>query len=81
MSANHDMIQNDTFGDITPAELADLKSHARPCSRCGLTATVDPEFHTQRYGHPAQFRDARGTWEWSTEKHEWLLKSREGSGD
>ena len=65
------MIQNDTYGEITRAELADLRLHAERCGRCGMLATVDPAFHTTRYGHEPQFRRSGRTWSWSQRRREW----------
>jgi hypothetical protein len=65
------MIRNDTYGEITRGELADLRLHARKCAHCGLLATVDPVFHATRYGHAPTMRDERGTWIWNSKDHQW----------
>ena len=68
------MIQNDTYGELTRAELADLRLHARKCDHCGMLATVDPAFHYTRYGHKPTMRDDRGTWIWNPRAHKWDLQ-------
>lgn len=69
-------ITNDTYGEISRSELADLRSHARPCATCGMLATVDPAFHTSRYGHaPKVRRDRTGaqtSLDWSPKQHDWI---------
>ena len=35
-------IQNDTYGEISQEELADLRRVAQRCTFCGMLATVDP---------------------------------------
>ena len=42
---------NDTYGEITREELNDLRAHAQKCITCGMLGTVDPLFHSARYGH------------------------------
>lgn len=64
-------IPNDTYGLITRAELTDLRVHAKKCGTCGALATVDPEFHTNRYAHSATFTDDRGIWTWNSERRDW----------
>lgn len=44
-------MRNDTYGEITPQELASLRSHALHCDTCGMLATAGPAFHSARYGH------------------------------
>jgi hypothetical protein len=70
------VIRNDTYGDITREELADLRLHARPCSTCGMLATVDPVFHASRYGHAPTVRPdrsgARTSFDWSLERLGWV---------
>lgn len=51
MAENQSTVQNDTYGEITREELADLRRVARKCTSCGMLATVDPAFHAARYGH------------------------------
>ena len=51
---------NDTWGDISPEELAKMRANAEPCVTCGMLATVNPVLHENRYGHaPAIARDGR----------------------
>jgi hypothetical protein len=50
---------NDTFGEITPDELDELRESASPCLKCGMIADVDPVFHENRYGH-APVREVGG---------------------
>ncbi len=50
--------RNDTFGELTGAEHAALRENARPCSDCGMLATVDPVLHESRYGHAPAYREA-----------------------
>ena len=51
------MIQNDTFGEITEAELQSLRARAQRCIICGMLATVDPAFHAARYAHAPAVRE------------------------
>lgn len=64
-------MQNDTYGEITRQDLADLRAHAKSCGSCGMLATVDPASHTSRYGHVPTFKDDRGTWTWNPGGHRW----------
>jgi hypothetical protein len=54
------MVRNDTHGDVTRAELAELRAGAHPCLRCGMLADVDPVLHEERYGHRPKYRDESG---------------------
>lgn len=56
----HRTVPNDTYGDLTAAELADLRAAAHPCLTCGMLADVDPELHLSRYGHRPKYRDDSG---------------------
>ena len=57
--------QNDTHGELSAGELAEMRKNARPCTRCGMTATIDPVFHEERNGHSPAYADDQGvTWEW-----------------
>lgn len=60
------MIQNDTYGEITREELADLRLHAQRCATCGMLATVDPAFHASRYRHDPIVRRGGLTFTWKT---------------
>jgi hypothetical protein len=53
-------VQNDTYGELTRAELAELRAGAHPCLRCGMAADVDPVLHESRYGHRPKYRDESG---------------------
>ena len=66
------MTANDTYGEITREELADLRAHAQRCVTCGMLATVDPAFHTARYGHPAKVTRGGVTFTWTPARHEWV---------
>jgi hypothetical protein len=48
-------IQNETWGIVTRDEHEAMRLNARPCSRCGMLATVDPIAHESRYGHAPEF--------------------------
>ena len=52
-----DTTWNDTYGEITRAQLAKMKANAKMCSRCGMLATVDPVQHATRYAHAPEYRD------------------------
>jgi hypothetical protein len=65
-------VRSDTYGEITRAELADLRAAARPCLRCGMLADVDPELHASRYGHAPVIRDGSGTLTWSSDAWSWV---------
>lgn len=69
-------MQNDTYGEITRAELADLRAHALKCTTCGMLATVDPAFHASRYGHAPVVERGGVTFTWSTSRHEWIQGSQ-----
>lgn len=64
------MARNDTYGEITSQELADLRAHAQKCTTCGLLATVDPAFHARRYGHAPVISRGGLTFTWSAGRHE-----------
>jgi len=67
------MITNDTYGDITREELADLRLHAQRCMVCGMLATVDPAFHAARYRHAPRINHGGGIiFQWNTRRHEWV---------
>lgn len=69
-------VQNDTFGEITREELAELRATAKKCTTCGMLATVDPVLHTNRYGHAAQFRDEDGqVWAWDSNTARWVAQA------
>jgi hypothetical protein len=66
-------MHNDTYGEISREELADLRSHAQRCMICGLLATVDPAFHASRYGHAPRVNHGGGIiFCWSRERHAWI---------
>lgn len=64
-------MRNDTYGEITTAELADLRAHAQRCRVCGMLATVDPAFHASRYGHAPVVSRGGVTFTWNTRLHRW----------
>ncbi len=67
-------MQNDTYGEITREELADLRRVAQKCATCGMLATVDPALHTSRYGHAPVVRRFGGqVFTWSPAQHRWLV--------
>jgi hypothetical protein len=67
------MSMNDTYGEITAAELADLRLHAQRCAKCGMLASVDPAFHTTRYGHAPEIRRPGGAcFQWNPQAHAWV---------
>jgi uncharacterized paraquat-inducible protein A len=67
---------NDTYGEISCEELADLRLHAQRCTECGMLATVDPVFHAARYAHAPRVNHGGGIiFRWDTRRHEW---TREG---
>ena len=70
-----EMLTNDTYGEITRAELADLRAHAERCSQCGMLASVDPALHTTRYGHAPRFRRAGRVWTWIPRLHAWRYRN------
>jgi hypothetical protein len=72
-------IQNDTYGEITREELADLRAHAQKCTVCGMLATVDPAFHASRYAHAPVVSRGGVTFTWSPSGHEWIQGSRRPS--
>ena len=53
------MPHNDTYGEISELELADLRTFAVTCRRCGMVATIDPVFHENRYGHAPAYYDVQ----------------------
>jgi len=70
------MIANNTYGEITAAELADLRLHALRCMTCGMLATVDPAFHASRYQHPPVVNHGGGiVFRWDTGRHEWIREA------
>lgn len=74
------MTQNDTYGEVTQAELADLRLHALRCDQCGMLATVDPVFHAARYGHAPTVHHPDGhgrgaAFRWDTARREWVQTS------
>jgi hypothetical protein len=70
------MPQNDTYGEITHAELADLRRFAQRCVTCGMLATVDPVFHASRYGHAPVIKRDGITFTWDGGRHGWLLNGK-----
>jgi hypothetical protein len=72
------MIQNDTYGEITREELADLRRVAQRCTHCGMLATVDPAFHAARYRHAPTVSRGGVTFTWSQRRHTWLTMPTEG---
>lgn len=73
-------IQNDTYGEISQTELADLRSHALRCATCGMLATVDPVFHAARYGHAPKVHhpDSQGrgaAFRWDVPSRQWVQTS------
>jgi ferredoxin-like protein FixX len=72
-------MQNDTYGEITREELADLRLHAQRCLECGMLATVDPAFHATRYAHAPRVRHGRGIiFQWDGKRHEWIQEANAG---
>jgi hypothetical protein len=71
------MAQNDTYGEITATELADLRLHALRCRTCGMLGTVDPAFHASRYGHaPKVDHGPNGAaFRWDVAGHRWVQTS------
>lgn len=63
--------QNDTFGELTPAEHARLREQALTCTECGQLATVDPVFHQDRYQHAPRIRTEGGTATWDGGSMTW----------
>jgi hypothetical protein len=70
------MTTNDTYGEITREELADLRRVAQRCQHCGMLATVDPAFHAARYGHAPIISRGGRTFTWSVKRHTWLVDDR-----
>lgn len=70
------MPANDTLGEITSDELAELRRNAKTCTACGMVATIDPVFHAARYAHSPVIRDADGTLIWETELAMWIPHTR-----
>jgi hypothetical protein len=56
---------NDTYGEITDQELAEMRADAATCTICGMLATVDPVLHTSRYGHTPAIREGGRELTWS----------------
>jgi hypothetical protein len=71
-SAHAAKIDNRTFGEIDRNELAGMHENARPCTRCGMVATVDPIHHEERYGHAPQIESGNGHLTWSAASLQWL---------
>jgi hypothetical protein len=73
-------VLNDTHGDLTRAELAELRADAHPCLRCGMLADVDPVLHEARYGHAPKYRDESGrVFVWAGQWAELLDESAGGA--
>jgi hypothetical protein len=54
------MPYNDTWGEISSEELAEMRRTAETCRIDGMLATVDPVFHESRYKHaPVIVRDGK----------------------
>ncbi len=68
---NNTTVYNDTYGEMTGKELAELRKQAHKCLRCGMLADVDPVLHASRYGHRPQYRDEQGTWEFFPNTMTW----------
>ena len=71
-----DGMRNDTYGEITPDELADLRRHAQKCSTCGMVATIDPAFHASRYAHAPTLATPDGPRRWDIRRHGWVETAR-----
>lgn len=64
---------NDTYGEITPEEFADLRLHALRCLDCDMIATIDPAFHASRYAHEPRVDHGGGIiFRWDSARHEWI---------
>ena len=55
--ADNGTTRNDTYGEIGRDELAEMRANAKPCTTCGMLATVDPAFHEARYAHAPTIRE------------------------
>lgn len=64
---------NETYGELTHAELVALREAAHPCLRCGMLADIDPVWHAERYGHRPLYRDETGTWEFFPDTMTWVV--------
>lgn len=64
---------NETYGEISDLEHANLRNYARPCRRCGMLATVDPVQHETRYGHAPAYTDVQtgSTYVWNVSMIRW----------
>lgn len=65
-------MQNDTYGEIDRNELAEMRANAKRCLKCGMLATVDPEFHSSRYQHAPVVADGSGQLIWSSDRFSWI---------
>jgi hypothetical protein len=65
--------KNDTYGELSREELADLRRVALRCQYCGMLATVDPAFHATRYAHAPIVSRGGVTFTWSPQQHSWLV--------
>jgi hypothetical protein len=65
-------VRNDTFGEMTRAELDQLRATAHPCTTCGMLADVDPVFHAARYGHAPAYRLAGAVFTWDGRLGKWV---------
>jgi hypothetical protein len=66
-------MRNDTYGEISREELADLRRYAQRCLECGILATVDPAFHAARYAHAPRVHHGGGIiFRWDSRLHEWI---------
>lgn len=63
---------NETYGDISREELAQLREGAATCLHCGMLATVDPVAHEGRYGHRPEIADGTGKLVWSGDQLSWV---------
>lgn len=72
-------MNNETYGEISREELADLRLHAQRCDICGMLATVDPVLHASRYGHePRVHHGAKvhgAAFRWDSGRHEWIQET------
>jgi hypothetical protein len=69
--------QNDTYGEITEAELQAMRARAKNCITCGMLATVDPVFHQARYGHQPTVIYGGTTYVWATSRMRWIPVPRQ----
>jgi hypothetical protein len=71
-------MRNDTYGEISHQELADLRLHAQKCLTCGVLATVDPAFHAARYAHEPRVDHGGGIiFRWDSNRHNWSRETPE----